>query len=71
MLPTVKRQNLLWQMMEVDLISPYQHFYRVKDEVMQNNIVQLEMTWALTSLDDRVEYDLWFLFHIYLIFYFL
>jgi len=32
---------------------------RVKDEVMQDNIVQLEMTWALPSPDDRVEYDLW------------
>jgi len=32
---------------------------RVKDEVMQNNMVQLEMAWALPSPDDRVEYDLW------------
>lgn len=32
---------------------------KVKDEVMQNNIVQLEMAWALPSPDDRVEYDLW------------
>lgn len=32
---------------------------KVKDEVMQNNMVQMEMTWALPSPDDRVEYDLW------------
>jgi len=32
---------------------------RVKDEVMKDNMVQLEMAWALPSPDDRVEYDLW------------
>jgi len=32
---------------------------RVKNEVMQNNMVQIEMTWSLPSPDDRVEYDLW------------
>jgi len=32
---------------------------KVKDEVMQGNVVQIEMTWALPSPDDRVEYDLW------------
>jgi len=32
---------------------------KVKDQVMQDNIVQVEMAWALPSPDDRVEYDLW------------
>lgn len=31
----------------------------VKDEVMQNRPVQIEMAWSLPNPDDRVEYDLW------------
>eukprot|EP00934_Nitzschia_sp_Nitz4_P003176 Nitzschia sp. Nitz4//scaffold51_size120721//100226//102166//NITZ4_003744-RA/size120721-snap-gene-0.24-mRNA-1//1//CDS//3329553913//3166//frame0 len=31
----------------------------IKDEVMLGNPVQLEMSWALPTPDDRVEYDLW------------
>ena len=29
----------------------------VKDELMQNRPVQIEMAWSLPSPDDRVEYD--------------
>jgi hypothetical protein len=32
---------------------------RVKDVVLQNNIVQMEMAWNMGSPDDRVEYDVW------------
>ena len=32
---------------------------RVKEELIQGSIVQLEMTWAIPSPDDRVEYELW------------
>lgn len=32
---------------------------RVKDELMQDQPVQLEMSWSLPNPDDRVEYDLW------------
>lgn len=32
---------------------------KVKDELMQNHPVQMEMTWKLPNPDDRVEYDLW------------
>lgn len=32
---------------------------KVKETVKRNEIVQLEMAWALPSPDDRVEYDLW------------
>jgi len=32
---------------------------RVKDELMQNRPVQIEMSWKLPSPDNRVEYDLW------------
>jgi hypothetical protein len=32
---------------------------KVKDQLMQNQPVQLEMSWALPTPDDRVEYDLW------------
>lgn len=31
----------------------------IKDELMQNRPVQIEMAWSLPSPDDRVEYDLW------------
>lgn len=31
----------------------------VKDELMLNRPVQIEMAWALPNPDDRVEYDLW------------
>jgi len=31
----------------------------VKAEVRANNMVQIEMAWALPNPDDRVEYDLW------------
>ena len=31
----------------------------VKAELRANHMVQIEMTWALPSPDDRVEYDLW------------
>ena len=31
----------------------------VKAEVKANNMVQIEMAWALPNPDDRVEYDLW------------
>jgi hypothetical protein len=31
----------------------------IKEEVMRDGPVQLEMAWALPSPDDRVEYDLW------------
>jgi len=31
----------------------------VKAELRANHMVQVEMTWALPSPDDRVEYDLW------------
>ena len=32
---------------------------KIKDEVMQNRPVQVEMAWSLPNPDDRVEYDLW------------
>jgi len=31
----------------------------LKDKLQENTVVQIEMTWALPSPDDRVEYDLW------------
>ena len=31
----------------------------VKKEVMDNNPVQIEMSWPIPAPDDRVEYDLW------------
>jgi hypothetical protein len=31
----------------------------VKDQLMQNQPVQIEMSWNLPTPDDRVEYDLW------------
>lgn len=31
----------------------------IKDEVKNNNVVQVEMAWATPAPDDRVEYDLW------------
>lgn len=31
----------------------------IKNEVKKNQMVQVEMAWALPSPDDRVEYDLW------------
>lgn len=32
---------------------------KVKDELMANRPVQIEMAWSLPTPDDRVEYDLW------------
>jgi hypothetical protein len=32
---------------------------KIKDEVLQNHPVQIEMSWKLPTPDDRVEYDLW------------
>jgi len=32
---------------------------RMKDVLMQNQPIQLEMSWSLPTPDDRVEYDLW------------
>lgn len=32
---------------------------KIKDEVMQNRPVQIEMSWKLPAPDNRVEYDLW------------
>jgi hypothetical protein len=32
---------------------------KVKDELTQNQPVQLEMSWKLPNPDNRVEYDLW------------
>merc|ERR1712125_157755 len=31
----------------------------IKEQLKNNNPVQLEMTWSLPTPDDRVEYDLW------------
>jgi hypothetical protein len=31
----------------------------IKDQLMQNQPVQIEMAWSLPNPDDRVEYDLW------------
>ena len=31
----------------------------IKDQLMQNQPVQVEMSWSLPNPDDRVEYDLW------------
>jgi hypothetical protein len=32
---------------------------KVKNELMQNHPVQIEMSWKLPNPDSRVEYDLW------------
>eukprot|EP00560_Eucampia_antarctica_P007971 CAMPEP_0197824116 /NCGR_PEP_ID=MMETSP1437-20131217/1419_1 /TAXON_ID=49252 ORGANISM="Eucampia antarctica, Strain CCMP1452" /NCGR_SAMPLE_ID=MMETSP1437 /ASSEMBLY_ACC=CAM_ASM_001096 /LENGTH=536 /DNA_ID=CAMNT_0043423625 /DNA_START=33 /DNA_END=1643 /DNA_ORIENTATION=- len=33
---------------------------KIKDEVKENHMVQVEMGWSIPSPDDRVEYELWF-----------